>query len=216
MIALTTVGVVAWLTGLTVMLRTTRERQARAQEAAERFAIEGEPAAGTIVGEAEVKGQPEELSEKLAGLLARDGLGPLGPVKIIACDRHEVAFEAAGPASGSPGYPLAGFRRGRIRLAPLGSRTRVEYAVETSSGRALLAAGWFFLALGLLALVIGVWVECTYVLPSPNPNIRAQAIQMVQVVHFLWPPFLLAHLSKQPARLTRTRIEALVHNLPYS
>ncbi len=36
------------------------------------------------------------------------------------------------------------------------------------------------------------------------------------MVHFLWPPFLFAHLSRQPGRMFRARMEALVHNLPYS
>src|SRR5262245_22705324 len=110
-IAIAAVGAVVWLTGLTFLLRATREREARAQEAAERFDVEGEAAQGMIFGKAEVEGQPEQLSSKLAGLLARDGLGPLGPIKIVGCDRREVAFEAAGPTFGPSGYATPGFRR---------------------------------------------------------------------------------------------------------
>src|SRR5438132_1606558 len=94
-VAITAVGAVAWLAGLGYLLRTTRERQGRAQEANERFEVEGKTAAGTIVGEAEVEGQPEDLSVKLATLLAREGMGPLGPVKIVARDRREVSIETA-------------------------------------------------------------------------------------------------------------------------
>ena len=83
-IAIATVGAVAWLSGLAFMMRVTRERQASAEQAAERFDIEEVTAAGTIVGEAEVAGDPQDLSEKLARLLARDGMGPLGPVKIVS------------------------------------------------------------------------------------------------------------------------------------
>jgi hypothetical protein len=216
-IAITTIGAVAWLAGLAVMLRATRQREARAQQAAERFDIEGEAAAGTIVGEAEVEGQPEELSAKLAKLLARDGMGPLGPVKIVACDRREVGFETAGSTpAGSSGYAAAGLHRGQFRLVPAGSRTRVEYAIETSTGRVLLSLGWLTLVLGLAALAAGCWLEFTYVLPSPNPTVRAQAVQMVHAVHFLWPPFVFAYLSGQPARMLRARLETLVHNLPYA
>jgi hypothetical protein len=205
------VGVVAWLAGLAFMLRATRERQAWAQEAAERFEVEDEAARGTIVGEASVEGQPEELSEKLAKLLARDGMGPLGPVKIVARDHREVVFETAGLTPGSTGS-----RRGRFRFTPSGSRTRVEYAIETPTGRVLLALGWLFVVLGLVALAAGCLLMFTIVLPNPNPGVHGQAIQIVQVVHFLWPPFLFGSLSRQPARFLRARIEALVHNLPYS
>ncbi len=215
-IAITAVGVIAWLAGVTVVARATRDRQARALEAAERFDIEDAVAGGTIAGEAEVEGRPEELSEKLARLLARDGMGPFGPVKIITCDRTELIFEPAGPPAGSPGHATVGVRGGRFRFTAKGARTRIEYAIEAPSGRVLIALGWLFLLLGLAALVAGCWAMWTYVLPSPNPGVRGQAVQMVQVVHLLWPPFLFAALARQPARLIQSRVSAMVHNLPYS
>ena len=117
---------------------------------------------------------------------------------------------------GLAGTRQAGFRRGRFRLTPSGSRTRVEYAIETPSGRILLGFGWLFVLLGLVALASAGTLMFGYVLPNPNPEVRGQAFQMVQVVHFLWPPFLFGSLSRQPARFIRGRVEALVHNLPYS
>ena len=94
-------------------------------------------------------------------------------------------------------------------------RTRVEYALETASNGLLIGA-WIALALGLAALIIAPWLAFAYALPSPNPNVRAQAFQVCQMVHFLWPPFLFAFLSRQPGRMFRARMDALVHNLPYS
>jgi hypothetical protein len=215
-IGIAAVGTIAWLAGLSVMARATRERRARAEEAAARFDVEDATAGGTIVGEAEVEGRPEQLSEKLAGLLAREGLGPLGPVKIVACDRNELVFEPGGASPGSPGYAQAGVYRGRFRFTPTGSRTRVEYAIEASSGRVLIGLGWLFIVLGLAALIVSCWAMFAYVIPSPNPGVRGQAVQMVQIVHFLWPPFLFAALSRQPARWISARVDALVNNLPYS
>jgi hypothetical protein len=214
-IGITAVGALAWLAGLTVMIRATRERPDGASDTDERFDLEGGRPAGTIVGGADVDGQPEALAAKLAERLARNGLGPFGPVKIVACDRSEVVFEAAGLDLGSAGYGGSGFRRGRARLTSSGTRTRVDYVVETSSRRVvLLALGWLSLILGLAALVAAPWLEFTYVVP--NANLRTQAIQTVQMVHFLWPPFLFAYLSRQPARVLRAQIESLVHNLPYT
>jgi hypothetical protein len=45
--------------------------------------------------------------------------------------------------------------------------------------------------------------------------VRVQAIQTLQMVHFLWPPFLFAYLARQPARVLRGQLDALVNNLPY-
>ncbi len=214
-IGITAVGAVAWLAGVTVMLRATRERQAGASEAAEHFDVEGARPAGAIVGEADVEGQPEALAAKLAERLARNGLGPFGPVKIVACDNREVAFEAAGSGLGAAGYGGSGFRRGRARFTGSGTRTRVDYVVETSSRpMVLLVLGWLALALGLTALVAAPWLEFTYVIP--DAKLRMQAIQTFQMVHFLWPPFLFAFLARQPARVLRAQMESLVHNLPYT
>ena len=213
MIAITAVGAVVWLAGLAVMARATRELRARAQDAAARFDIEERSAAGTLVGEGEVDGRPEDLSEKLAGLLARDGMPPFGPVKIIACDRGELVFESAGL---NPGTAASSIRGGRFRFSPVGSRTRIEYAIEAPSGRVLLAIGWLFVVMGLAALFAGCWFMFAYVIPSPNPGVRGQAVQMVQVCHLLWPPFLFAALARQPARMIQARVSAMIHNLPYS
>ena len=213
-IGITAVGAVAWLAGLSVMIRTTRERRAGTGDSAESFDAEGARPPGTIVGRADIDGQPESLSAKLAERLARNGLGPFGPVKIVACDRHEVAFEAAGQDLGAVAYAGSGLRRGRVRFTGSGTRARVDYVVETSSRGVLLALGWLALALGLVALVAAPWLEFTYVLP--NANLRTQALQTVQMIHFLWPPFLFAFLSRQPARIIRAQMDALIHNLPYA
>jgi hypothetical protein len=205
-IAITSVGVLAWLAGLTTVLRASRERKESALRASERFDINEGSAPGTIVGEAEVEGQPEELSTKLAGLLARESTYPFGPVKIVARDRHEVAFEPAGKS------PI-GFKGGRVRLEPVGSRTRIEYALDTSPS-GILIGGWIALALGLAALIVEPWLMFTYVIP--DPKFQGQELQALQLVHFLWPPFLFAHVSRQPRRMFQARMDALIHNLPYS
>ena len=83
-------------------------------------------------------------------------------------------------------------------------------------GGVLIGFGWLFVVLGLAALVGGCWAMFAYVVPDPNPSVRGQAVQMVQIVHLLWPPFLFAALSRQPARWISARVDALVNNLPYS
>ncbi len=212
-IGIASTGTIVWMAAVAAMIRASRERQAQIQLAGERFDIDGPNTGGTIVGEAEVQGRPEDLSAKLASLLARDGLGPIGPVKILACDRNEVSFEAAGPPG--QGQPRTLIRRGRFRLEPVGSRTRIAYAIETSSSRILLTIGWLFVVLGLTALVAGVWLLLTFAVASPSAEVRAQSVQMFQAGHFLWPPFLFAYLTRQPVKFARSRVDALINNLPY-
>ena len=123
-IAIAAVGTVTWLAALTVMLRATRERRSRASDGTEQYDVEGALPAGTIVGSAEVEGQPDALSAKLAERLARDGLGFFGPVKIVTCDPRGVTFEAAGTDLGTAGYAGSGFRRGRVPDSPDGVSRR--------------------------------------------------------------------------------------------
>ena len=215
-LAVTAVEGIIWLAGMAVMARATRELRSRAREAVERFDIEEPTAAGTLMGEADVEGRPDELSERLAGLLAREGMGPFGPVKIVSCNDRELVFESSGSAHGSPGISAWGVRGGRFRFTSIGSRTRIEYAIGAPSGRVMIGLGWLFVVLGAAALGLGCWAMFAYVIPSPNPAIRSQAVQMVQVVHFLWPPFLFAFRARQPAPMIQARVSAMIHNLPYS
>jgi hypothetical protein len=215
-LTVTAIGVATWLAGLAVMARATRELRSRAREAVERFDIEEPTAAGTLMGEADVEGRPDDLSQKLAGLLAREGMGPFGPVMIVSCDDRELVFKSSGSPHGSPGLSAWGVRGGRFRFTSIGSRTRIEYAIEAPSGRVMVGFGWLFIVLGAAALGIGCWAMFAYVIPSPNPAVRSQAVQMVQVVHFLWPPFLFAFRARQPAAMIQARVSAMIHNLPYS
>jgi hypothetical protein len=142
-------------------------------------------------------------------------LGFLGPIKITGAERKEVSFEAVGGTDGAIASTPGGLRRGVIRFSGAGNKTRVEYQVEAGSGRLLLTLGWLFVALGLAAIVAGLFLEFAFVIPSPQPGVRAQAGQMIQAVHLVWPPFLFAQLSRQPAKLIRKQFEALINNLPY-
>ncbi len=208
-VAVTLVGALVWIGGLVALLKAARARIEAASHAADRFEVETSSAPGAIVGYAEVDGDPEDLAVKLASQLARNSIFAFGSVKILTADRNEVRFAPAGPSH-------LGFRAGRFRLTPSGSsKTRIDYAIETAPGP-WLPLGWVSLALGLAALIAAPTLVCLFVLPSPNPQIRAQSIQVVQMCHFLWPPYLFAYRAGQPSRMLRAQTESLVQNLPYS
>lgn len=156
-----------------------------------------------ILGSVEVDGQPNVLVEKLGVLLVRQAPSS---VKIVEKTRDRLAFELIAPMRGAM-LP----QRGQLYFTSLGSgRSRIDYAIELPFLRWLLRLGGLFLALGLIALVVGGWVIYEYCLPSPEAAIRTQAIQIAQVAHFLWPPFLFGGLYRQKRRLMKEGLETLL------
>ena len=171
------------------------------------------PPDNLIVGHAEVEGRGSLVGQGRLG--AGRGVRPLRVPKILQRTDESLRFEAA--AGAVPATPAGQcLRRGQLRFTPLGAdRTRIDYAVEVSAGRGLLWGGAAFVALGLVALVVGCWAIQTWAIPNPNPGIRGQTFQMFQVVHFLWPPFLFGGIYRMQRRAVRDGFDALVHNLPY-
>lgn len=73
-----------------------------------------------------------------------------------------------------------------------GAPTRLVAGLDDAQLRRKFLAGMGLLVLVVMPAVIGglcvgLWI---WVAPSPQQNIRWQAVQIVQMVHVLWPPFL--------------------------
>ena len=209
---ITLVGFIVWLIGLQFLLATARVGKSETLQAAE--ADEPWPE-GWLTGSAEVEGQPAVLVKRAAALLVKGGAGFLGPLQIVECTNDRLAFERLGPVSANQAMPNW-FRRGELRFTSLGrDRTHIAWGVERAAPRWLLRVGALYQLLGLIALVAGSWTIYTLVTSSPDPAIRWQTVQMVQAVHFLWPPFLFAALYRRGVRSVRATFEALTNNLPY-
>lgn len=213
--AIATIGFIAWVVGLQFISVSYRSERDAAREAMSQLGLDEPPSGRLLVGRAEVEGQPAALAAKAAASLAKSGQWTLSPLKILEKTDDRVVFEGAGPnATGRLGWRSVG--RGQLQFASIGpNRTAVSYAVEIGSGRWLLVCGGIFNALGLAALLLASALMLTIVVPSPNPAVRAQAVQMVQVIHFLWPPFLFGGLYRSLRRSVRVGFEVFVHNLPY-
>jgi len=166
------------------------------------------PGPTMIVGAGAVEGEPAALSARLGAKLARGGIWPGGPIAIT--ERRDDLVRFATP--GEPGKPS-----GEIRLTGAGpGRTRYEYAVEYRGLAAFLRWGWVVQAAGLIVLAVGYWALRTYVATNANPAIRAQSFQLIQVVHLLWPPFLLGYRYRAQYRLIRRQMDSLLINLPHA
>jgi hypothetical protein len=203
---ITAVATVIWFVGLWFLVASCRT--GRTEQPADHFRHFEQVPQQYMLGTVEVGGQPGSLVEKLDALLVRH---TSGSVKILEKTKDRLAFEWLGPVRARAQPQL-----GQLRFTSLGSgRTRIDYAIEITAFRWLLWLGGLFLALGLAALVGGGWVIYEYCLPSPEPQTRAQAIQIAQVAHFLWPPFLFCGLYRQKKRLVKEGFEMLLRNLSF-
>lgn len=205
---ITAISVIVWLAGLQALAWARRARRTMNEELG-RFAIEEIQSGDQLVGEVEVDGAPADLSAKAASVLVRNLVGVLRNVSVLEQDPAHIEFNYRGSETGPP-------QRGRLRFsARTLNRAQIAYAVEIPRNLGLLWAGFAVQAVGLL-VVIGLFIVMQeFVVSSPDPAIRWQVLQMFQVVHPLWPPFLLAYLYRQSGQNLRTGIDALVRNLPY-
>jgi hypothetical protein len=54
-----------------------------------------------------------------------------------------------------------------------------------------------------------------FVVNDLDPALRWQAVQMVQCIHFIWPPFLFVAIYRRQRTHLQTMLDAMVNNLPY-
>ena len=207
---ITGVGAVVWCFSLRFLLNSRRGRPAKP---ADRFSTTKPTPNNVIQGSAEVEGEPGELTVRAAASLAKGICLQIGQLKILERSDERVAFEGPGPGGQSLGQII---KRGEIRFRRASrGRTDIGYDVEISRGQWLFIGGAICQILGLVALAVGFLLIHLLVVKSQDPQVRWQTVQMVQVVHFLWPPFLFGGLYRMHHRVVSRAFETLVHNLPY-
>lgn len=206
-IGITVVGAVVWLWSLTFLMKSARSMKSP-MEALD----DGSPPDGSISGVAEVDGDPKVLVARAASLLAK---GTLGSLKIVEKTDARLVFERTDPGIARQSVGRL-FRRGEFRFTSLRqNRTQVAWSVEAGHFRWLLWIGGLVLALGLVALIVLCWAIMTFVATSPVPAIRWQSLQMLQVIHLLWPPFLFGGLYRRGNKGIAAQFESFANNLPY-
>ena len=212
---ITGIAAATWLIGLRFLLSSAR-KGASSEDTSHGLLDEGKSSpTRRLAGGAEIEGEAGSLSARAALLLANGTVIPYVPVKIVEKTENHIRFEAIGPVGNNPSV-VGWFREGLLWFTPLGQkRTRVEWVVELADRDWLLWLGGLFQAVGLIALVAGCWATYTFVVRSPDPSLRWQTFQMLQVSHFLWPPFLFGGLYRQGRKVIAARFEAFAHNLPY-
>jgi hypothetical protein len=203
-------ALVTWLCALQYLLATMRKRRATLDQ--ERELLGATPPDSLLTGTAEVAGQPAELAVKAASVLAKQGLNLLGPVKITEQTDTSVGFEGLN----SPAHGVKLFDHAELRFSPAApGRTRIDWALQIPPRSWLLVMAWVFIGLGLLAMVTAFSLIQLFVVNDLDPALRWQAVQMVQCIHFIWPPFLFVAIYRRQRTHLQTMLDAMVNNLPY-
>jgi len=204
---ITAVGAVVWLWSLSFLVKSARLMQPAKQDG-----WDEPPARNLLAGRADVEGDPKALAARAAAVLAK---GSLGPLKLVAKTDNRIVFERLEPGMANQ-HAARWFRRGELRFTALRqNRTQVEWAVEPVASGWLLHVAGIVQTVGLVGLIVGCWAMSTFVATSPEPAVRWQSLQMLQVVHVLWPPFLFGGLYRKAIRGGAAEFELLVNNLPY-
>jgi hypothetical protein len=183
---ITAIVLAAWFAGVWFVRRTA--------------AVVAEP----LRGEARVAVAPAHVVQHVTGRIAHaDVASAFHRATVDAATGTEVRWHANGPRG----------HRGSLRAAADGSGSRVAWEIVTSSS--LLRGARIVTWCGALAILALHWVMHEYVLPNEHPAVRGQVFQMVQAVHLLWPPFLLAGLVRKLRRTTAEDVERTVHNAAF-
>jgi hypothetical protein len=204
--AITAVALAVWVGGLEFLHATVRKSKKGIDEFAK---FDEPPPASLIYGSAEMEGNAAELSQKAAMLLAAKS------AKILQCTDEMIDFETSSDYLSGQRFNIP-VLHGQLRFTPLSAQTaRVDYAIAKPRSTILLTLAFVFQALGFVAIITGFLAIYFLVVPNQNPAIRSQTVQMIQVIHFLWPPYLFAFLHRKIVAVIKTQFDTFIHNLPF-
>jgi len=163
---------------------------------------------GIVRGEAEVEGSPASLLEELGRRLPR----AVGSTFSLHSSADGLQLRnALPPAFNKVGWENVKEVRLTFALADFG-RTRVSYELDLRPrsrwlGRIALV---LVLVVGLPVLLVVGGLIWWLVIPSANPAVRWQVFQTFQIVHGLWPPFMVTSRLGANVRQAQVSLHALI------
>ena len=211
--AIMAVGFLVWLWSLAKALHMG----ARPAETDWRLLVEERATPRDIEsGERTVRGNPEKLSKTLARSLTQLNVGAFGSLfEITERTKNRIALKKTGPLMCNQPAGLY-FREVEITFEGLGNdTTRVSYVLgfDRLTRRLKMVTLLIILGIGLpLMLIVGaaIWF---LVLPTGDPAVRWQVFQTLQIIHGLWPPFLIMGIYSAGRRQARTYFSKLLSTL---
>ena len=182
----------------------------------DRYAVEQFPEFDTETGELTIHGDCASLSAALVRSIGQrtNGLWQ-SPLKVTEHSSERVAITRTGRLICNQPLGLY-FSEVDFRFVPFGTGTvRVSYCIGYARLVRLLRkiALWIILGLGLPVIVIVGLVIWVFVVQSQNPIIRWQVFQTLQIIHVLWPPFMVLGFYTLGRRQAKVFVENLIASL---
>ena len=210
-VSIMAIGCGVWLWSLMRALRL-----GRSPRHPDRYAAEQPLEFDAETGELTVQGDCASLSEALVGSIRqrRNGLWE-SPLKVTEHSSERVTITRTGSLICNQPAGLY-FSEVDFRFVPLGAGTvRVSYCIGYARLVRLLKkiALWIILGLGLPVIVIVGLVVWVFVVHCESPIIRWQVLQTLQIIHVLWPPFLVLWFYTLGRRQTKVFVENLIKSL---
>ena len=210
---ITAVSGIIWVLGIYFLAQSARIAR---NAPGNLYEIDSSPTENVIIGSLEVAGNASTLTAQALSQIAKNQTGALGTLCILETADNQVTFQGIG-GDHPGGFLSRRIQKGKMVFsAAAAGRTRIDYAIIIDKSlRSLLVIGGIVSVAGLLAIVVGFALISTYIVPDANPGVRWQTLQMMQVVHFLWPPFLFGGLYRTQFSGIKNSFEAFLRNLPY-
>ena len=210
-VSIMSLGFVVWLWSLVKALRFGRSTRDQSQ-----FAIEPTQACDSQAGNVKVRGEPARISKALAGSIQQLGIGMFGSLyKITEHSAEHIAVEKVGRLICNQPTGLY-FSEAVFTLEPEGpDSTKIFYRLGYKRLHRLLKkiALGLILGVGLPVLLIVGCVVWFFVIQSDQPSIRWQVFQTLQIVHVLWPPFLIMWAYSRGQRQSKIFVENLISSI---
>ncbi len=193
MVALAVAEALLWLFGLTLLFRAWTRLDPLPESAIVAMAEANFlPHCDRLAGQTFVQETPRESIDRLKSAIDDSKLNPYYPVLTIKqYSNSELIIERKTLSDSAP-LPTHIPYLSMQFFQPINSKaTQIDFVLYTRPPRGWLIGGLILQLLGLCVLGFAIWIMLTFVVSNADAAIRVQAVQMVQVGHFLWPIFLL-------------------------
>ena len=170
-----------------------------------------------VTGAQTIRGEPESISKALGQMLLSTGVPGMFATLFEITERssERIAITKTGPLICNQPSGLC-FSEAEFEFRRAGGNT-VEVTYRLHFERLLRGvrrtALGIILGLGLPVLFVVGWVVWVFVVSSDDPAVRWQVFQTLQVVHVLWPPFLLMSVYRSGRVHARTYVSNLLRSL---
>jgi hypothetical protein len=153
-----------------------------------------------------VGGAPDDVAEGLLRVLTP--VGP-APVRVSRRDDGLIVLETALPRRFQF---IPAFSRCEIRVAAAGTGSEISFRADCGEIRRK-AKLWALTLLALAAVVMVGLVAFLWIKVLPlEERLRGQVLQAMQMIHVLWPPWLVYALHRYARRGTEAWLDAAAAN----